>query len=263
MNKNLIICIIIFFIIYLILFSINYFIKNNIIKIEYFNNKIYFLNKNELYEYLIKNEDHYYEYFYNNDFKTRKINKINDYYNYIKISVKDFNKDEKKKLMKCINSANNLLKSINMKWFDGNKAFNIEWIIGCIKGKLYENGLPHTRGNIIIISEKDINNYSEDKLIKTLIHEKVHIYQKIYYNDCIIYLKENNFIKYKKREEIDNIRANPDLDEWIYKDKNGNIYNAQYHDNPLTIEDITYKPYNNQSYEHPFEKMAIEIENLV
>ena len=57
-------------------------------------------------------------------------------------------------------------------------------------------------------------------------------------------------------------RANPDLDNWIYKDANNNIYKSYYNDMPSSIEDIKYYPVNNQRFEHPYEKMAIEIESL-
>jgi hypothetical protein len=110
-------------------------------------------------------------------------------------------------------------------------------------------------------SKKDINEYSESKLTDTLIHEKVHIYQKIYKDDVEKYLNEYNFKILKKRDESDNIRSNPDLNNFIYKDNNNNIYKATYENNPKSIEDIVYSPINNQSYEHPFEKMAIFIEN--
>ena len=79
----------------------------------------------------------------------------------------------------------------------------------------------------------------------------------------VLFLVKNNFTKYKKRTNEDNIRANPDLDNWIYQDLKGDIYEAIYNNNPSSIEDITYKPINNQSYEHPYEKMAIEIEKYV
>ena len=97
--------------------------------------------------------------------------------------------------------------------------------------------------------------------MKTLMHEKVHIYQKIYKDHVEKYIKMNNFIKIKERSSSDNIRANPDLDNWIYKDSNNNIYQAIYNNKPSSVEDITYLPFNSQSYEHPFEKMAIFIEN--
>ena len=81
--------------------------------------------------------------------------------------------------------------------------------------------------------------------------------------EVLKYLQNNNFTKIKEREENDNIRANPDLDNFIYQDENYNTYKAVYNNNPNSIEDITYYPYNEQYYEHPNERMAIEFENIL
>ena len=231
---------------------------------NYSYNNIYFLNNNESLYILKYNNDNYFNSFYKLDYVSRNIKNINEYFSMIHNSVDEFTYDEKEKIIKCIQLADNKIKNISLEWFNGNKCLNIPWNIICIKGKLYENGLPHTRGNYIIISKKDVNEFSIEKLTKTFIHEKVHIYQKIYKDDVDKYLIHHNFSKYKYRTNNDNIRANPDIDKWIYKDKNGNIYCAKYiNDNPKSIENIEYKPYNSQSYEHPFEKMAIFIENYI
>ena len=229
---------------------------------EYYNDYIIFINSNDLNNILVEDKDNYYKSFFIKDYKTRNIKNINEYIDFIKNSVSNFNNNQKDKIKKCIYKANLKILKINLEWFNGNKAIKIPWKIGCIKEKLYEYGLPHTRNDIIIISSNDIDNFSENKLIKTLIHEKVHIYQKKYYIEVLKYLKMNGFKKIKKRDENDNIRANPDLDDWIYEDKN-HIYKAIYNKNPSNITDITYYPINKQSYEHPFEKMAIDIENLI
>jgi hypothetical protein len=248
---------------FIILFIIFYIIHNHISikQIEQFNDNVIFLNNYELLNILLNNHDKYYDTFFENDFNARNINNIDEYKDLIKKSVTDFNDNQKNKIKKCIYNADLYFSTLKFKWFDGNKNNKLKWIIGCTKGKLYENGLPHTRNNFIIISDEKVNNYSEEKLIKTLIHEKVHIYQKNYINDIELFLNENNFIKIKEREKSDNIRANPDLDNWIYKDYKQNIYKAVYNNNPSSVEDIQYKPINNQSYEHPYEKMAIYIEN--
>ena len=59
------------------------------------------------------------------------------------------------------------------------------------------------------------------------------------------------FTRIKKREEKDRIRANPDIDQWVYKN-----YKSVYLKNPKTIEDV-------KGDEHPFEKMAEIIENFL
>lgn len=257
-------------ILYISIFIIIIFYFANFLLYKFYTNKnietmdnkyIYFIKKDTLYNILKNDEDNYYKTFYHLDFKTRNINNIEEYINYIKNSVYDPNEKEKDKIKKCITNVNSRLEKIHFNWFNGNKAKELPWKIGCIQGKLYENGLPHTRGNIIILSKKDINEYTESKLTNTLIHEKVHIYQKIYSNDVEKYLKEYNFSIVKERDKYDNIRSNPDLNNIIYKDNNNNIYKATYENNPKSIEDVVYSPINNQYYEHPFEHMAIFIEN--
>jgi len=256
----LILVLFIFLIIYILI--IDYY-NYNVKELFYSeNNKIHFLNRAESLDVLKNDYDNYFKSFYKLDYKSRHINNINEYKLLIDKSVEQFSDLEKDKIIKCAKSADNILEKISLNWFNGLKCSKINWNIICIKDKLYENGLPHTRGKYIIISKNDVNKYSFDKLTKTLIHEKVHIYQKMYKEDSQKYLEENNFTIYKYREETDNVRANPDTNNWIYKDKNGIIYSAKYiNNNPESIESISYKPYNSQTYEHPFEKMAIYIED--
>ena len=250
--------------IYLILIIISLIMFNidKILNIEHYNNNI-FIRSDILFNILKADEDNYYKSFFKNDLYARKINNIDNYIKLIEESIDNFNTFEKNKIKSCIYEIDKIFNKINLEWFNGKKVNKISWKIGCIKGKLYENGLPHTRNDIILISKDSVNNMSYDKLKKTLIHEKVHIYQKIYLDDLKKYLDKKKFVKFKKRTENDNIRANPDLDNWIYKDNNNKIYKAQYNINPTSIEDIIYYPINTQLYEHPFETMAIEIENSI
>ena len=249
----IIIIIILLFILINILLNINY--------IEKYNDKNIFLDSKSLLNFLIKNNDNYYQTFFENDFKVRNIKNINEYFEMIQSSVTDFTMNEIKKIKKCIKNADLFFSKINYEWFDGEKCINLQWIIGCVKGRLYENGLPHTRGDVIILSKKHLNEYSEKKLTNTLIHEKVHVYQKKFKLDVEKYIISNNYKKIKKRDIIDNVRANPDLDNWIYKDAENNINTALYNKNPTSVEDIKYVPQNFQMFEHPYENMAIFIEN--
>ena len=248
----------------LILITIFYIINIYQVK-DLFTNPtpIEFLNTSEIYQIFKRDKDNYFKSFYKNDLYARHINSIQDYLDKIRSSTYNITDKQKTKITKCINNVNETCKNIKLGWFDGKKANSIKWKIGGITGKLYENGLPHTRDDIILISDENINNYSDTKLTKTLLHEKVHIYQKIYPDDIQLYISSKNFKKIRERSPSDNIRANPDLDNWIYQDLKGDIYEAIYNNNPSSIEDITYKPINNQSYEHPYEKMAIEIEKYV
>ena len=224
-------------------------------------NNIEILTEEEVNDLLVKDEDGYYKTFFPLDLQMRGVNTVNEYIDLIQYSGVDANNIQKMKLRKCINQANEKLSKIKLEWFDGQRAANIPWKIGLIQDKVYENGLPHTRNDVILISKKNVDGYTSEKLIKTLIHEKVHIYQKKYRRDVLRFLKEYGFTALKTRSEEDKIRANPDLDNIVYMDGNNIIYKATYLENGKTIEDVVYTPKNNQSHEHPFEKMAIYIEN--
>ena len=239
--------------------SINEYFENNIDK-----QNIYFLNKNELSNILIKDDDNYYKKFFDYDLYARNIKNINEYEKKIKDSVINLTTQQKNKLVECCNIVDEKLKNINFDGFDGLKASTIIWKIGAIKGKSYENGLPHTRKYIIVLPIEKINLKTTKQLCTLLCHEKVHVYQKKYKDDIDKYLKKNNITILKKREEKDMVRANPDLDNYIYTNNNNIIYSAKYNSaKPSSIVDIEYNNDGTQSSEHPFEKMAIDIENLI
>ena len=220
---------------------------------EHFNNlnHINFLTKEELIDYLIKDSDNYYKKFTKLDMQVRNINSIEDYYNIIKESCINIDNNYRSELIKNIKKADERLSKIKLPGFDGLKCSKLQWNIGIVKGNKYEGGYPHTRNNIIILP----NNLTS---IDTLIHEKVHIYQKMYPEDIQIYLKENGFVKYYELINRENHRANPDLDNWIYK-KNNLILETRYNENPKSITDVLNKDYTN---EHPFEYMAYSIERI-
>ena len=226
------------------------------------SNNIVFLNKNELSNYLINNSDGYYNSFSQKDMKVRNINSIDDYNVKIKNSVSEFNFQDKEKIINSIYNFSNKLKNTNYPWFNGKKAFSGPWIFGCIKGNLYEGGLPHTRGNVIIL-QNNINYMSDIELKKLILHERIHVYQKLYPTDIEKYIQHYQFHKINKRIENTNSRANPDLNEWIYGDNENNKMIALYKNNPNSINDVIIYPNNNSISEHPYEKMAYEISNSI
>ena len=227
---------------------------------ENFITNIY-LSKTELEKTLLNNKDKYYETFNNNDLRVRNINTIEDYHIVIKSCCLNINNNISNILDKITVLADEKIKKIKTKEFDGKKAANIQWIIGIISGKKYEYGLPHTRNLIIVIPENILNN--KKTLLRVLIHEKIHIYQKMYPEDTNNWIKNNGFIEYKLRTKDDNIRANPDINNYIYKNNKNNVLMATYNELPLTINDVTYHPINNYKSEHPLELMAYTLEDLI
>lgn len=247
----------------IILYTILIYYFNYEVKENFKSDNIIFLNKSETIDLLLNDKDNYYSRFYYNDFKVRNIKNINEYKKIIIESSINLTNSEKEKIENIIKEINQEVKNINLEYFNGIKFNNLEWKIGALKDNYYEGGLPHTRLDTIILNLEQIKYYSPSRLKKTLFHEKVHIYQKKYKEDSNKYLEINNFKVVKKRNKYDNIRANPDIDDYIYIDKDSNTYKGVYNLNPVSLEDVTYYPKNSQDYEHPFEKMAINLEKNI
>ena len=179
----------------------------------------------------------------------RKIKNKQEYLNNIHYNFYDLSFIEKLILKKAIYKAHNKLNKIKYPGFYNYKLQNIPWLIGCSKNKKYEFGFPHTRKNIIILN---IDNIYDSTLYKTLIHERIHIYQKLFPNDIQEFLNHFNFKKVSKLTNKD--RVNPDTDDYLYQ-RNNIIYQCKIND-----KDNTVKCTNNDSkYEHPYEFMAYKI----
>jgi len=258
----------IFSFVLLFVFSISIFIIFLFLQI-----RPYFLGRKELENILLKNDD-FYATFFPADLEARHVASITDYKDKIRSVVTEFSFLEKIILVVCMFRADQKLKKIREQYFNGEKAISaIEWRIGCIEGREYEYGLPHTVGTTIIFTKEMMTDYSWGDLIDTLVHEKVHLYQKRYPEDVDRYLSEKGFVAEKKRSEADRIRANPDINQTVYKRVYGGIkqnnnnkddkddkdkeYRMQYVSRPINITDTIQKDHRK---EHPFEEMAIDIE---
>jgi len=207
---------------------------------------IIYLNSEELSKILIKDEDNFYKNLSKPNLEFRNINDINKYLQCIDKHLYTVNKKEKQIITNAIYKAHGKLKNKHFIGFNYNKIHNFPWIIGCSIGENYELGYPHTRNKIIVLNYKNI--YDKD-LYKTLIHERIHIYQKLFPNDINTFLNYFEFEKIKKKDI--NHLDNPDTDAFIYK---GNfILECKIVNNNLEYTN------NSSEYEHPYEYMAYVI----
>ena len=237
------------------------------------NEHIYFMNDKETSVFLKNDNDRYVRNMSELDLCARNVKSHMEYINNIKDTAISFEQSEKDLLTKCAANADKYFKTEAYKelkyskYLNGNNIASIKWIFANtstnrFNNKIMENeeGLPHTRENIIFIS-KNVLKYDELNLTNTLIHEKIHIFQR--YNteilDKIISdmgLKELDRRLYKYSKYI---RTNPDTNNKIYyNEKNKDIiFVCLYrNNNPNSINDVLH---NNYSTEHPYEKIAYEI----
>ena len=242
-------------------------------KNEYFinNSHIYFMNYKETSDFLMRDPDKYIANMSEYDLYARKVGSFSEYKNIISKLTMSFSDEEKILLQKCTTYADNFFKSTDFsstdyyKFVNGYDLASIPWVFALttkIDNKEYEEGFPHTRHNIIFLS-KQILLYNDIDLTNTLIHEKIHIYQR--YNKELFkqIIKNMNYESIEKKSNINYelIRANPDLDSNIYYDKHTNkdivcLYKSK---TPNSINDVKYSYMN---IEHPYEKIAYDIAGM-
>ncbi len=222
---------------------------------------IYYLTKDEVMDLIEKDYDNYFNSFTIYDLEARDIKTIDEYKTLIKNNLGDINGEKRLRLSRLMEEADKRMSKIKLEYFDGKKAKEIPWRIGYIKNNTYEDGLPHTRSNVVFVSDKVIG-YDDENLIGTLVHEKVHIYQRLYPEEMDKYKRMKNYKIWRRRDTNDRIRANPDTDMYIYKNGEDKIMKSEYVEGARGVEEVVTYPKNEQSSEHPNETMAIEIERI-
>lgn len=238
-------------------------------KIEKFNdtNNIYFMSYEDTYDYLLKDKDNYVKNFSDVDLYARNVNSRDEYKNNSSKCSISFTDRQKNILITCIKKVDDFFDTYN-KIIKGNEINKIKWKLALTyKNNFeYEEGLPHTRDNIIFLTESLIpdENNSYDNLIKVLIHEKIHIYQR--YNSKLFedIIKSMGYMilpEYKiDKDKLYLRRSNPDINDKFYYNPVNNKDMVFYYSSktPYGINDIST---NNFSLEHPYEYIAYEIAN--
>ena len=225
-------------VLFILLFLVALKLKDFMSKI--FTPNIYFLNKNETEKFILDDKDKYLENLTPMDLSMRKFQSLDEYRKIIPKVVLDFTDVQKVILNDSIKEAQIALESLNNPYIDTPLISSIDWNIAITYGKNYEMGLPHTRGEIIFVTTDDIER---EDIVKLLIHEKVHIYQRKYKRMFQKKLKENGYEVVGDRRERKDLRSNPDLDEYIYA-KGDKVYKGRGGD------------------EHPNEEIAYDIEKI-
>lgn len=184
---------------------------------------------------------------------------------------------------KCIyhlsKAQNNLLqndiKKANILLYSYKRLYNIPWKITVLDTKFeVENNFPHTHGNVIFLFNNFFNK-NQDSRVLTLIHEKIHIYQRLfpipYHKILLNYYKLDINSLLHHHEDFNQVRMNPDINLLIYDDK-GYYTLPILNENATTLYDTTLKHYGkklNTIYsklpqnEHPNETLAYHFSEMI
>lgn len=223
------------------------------------------LSAEEMQSVITTDADHYYDTFHAVDFKVRHVKNKDTYLGKISKSGCSAEEDTIQKIKVCIETVNAQLMNKRNETIHGieiDKFLKIPWRIGFICDTKYENGLPHTRGDVIVLNNQDVQRRSITEVCKLLIHEKSHVYQKIEKEKMAAYLK-TKYTEVKQKDPTDeSIPANPDTNDTIYKSKETNaVLEGKYRQNPKHFRDVLFTQ-NDHTLEHPFESIAYNMEDL-
>lgn len=188
----------------------------------------------------IIDESNYFNRMSNIDLLVRDVNSIPSYIKLYKEGITKFTQNEKITLNSMCNSIDKIIKNTK-------RLVNLQWKFAKQSSSI-ENGWPHTLGDVIILSS-DFFNSSNQKI--TLLHEKIHIYQRVFPIESNKLFIEWNFKPAIKLENIQLARNNPDINDFVYKKKDKifvQLYNSK---TPKSISDSKPYIYNENDIEHP------------
>ena len=223
---------------------------------SYTNFSIKFLTAEESRKFLLNDPDEYVHTLNQWDLIARKVSTFQDYLNKIAKSTLSFTSEQKTRLSNAAKDADQFFNRTQIDGINCQEIATLPWKFALTSDKNYEDGLPHTRADIIFLST--IVDQTHIKLVRTLIHEKIHIYQRLNPEEIMNFLATHGYYQYKQRFGIPRIRSNPDLDAWIYFNPVSKEPMVAYYtsDNPTDIDDVTItKPIE----EHPFEEIAYNV----
>lgn len=229
--------------------------------------KITFLSAKETAKFIMSDPDNYTHNLNGWDLIARNVSTEIDYRRQAASAALEFSEDQKSRLKSAAAKADKFFacyKSDPNQTNDyvdisGKDIAAIPWIFALTDDSVYEDGMPHTRANTIFLST--IVDETPRHLFKILVHEKVHLYQRLYPKQCVAYLASHGFIQWKMRQGVPRIRSNPDVDPWIYIELQSSkpLMALYVSDRPKNISD-TVTAFDDISYEHPYELMAYTIE---
>lgn len=164
------------------------------------------------------------------DLKARNVTTVTEYRDIYKSSFMNFTCTDINLLLKILDIIYKMKKDIKIK----------DWKFAKVSNNV-ENGYPHTLNNAIILPEHFFINNNIINKAKTVLHERVHIYQRYNYNMFHPYYEKLGFDK--TRNEIvkqfqDKTRNNPDNNNiWFTYNKSYAVFQLYNSNNPKTLSD--------------------------
>jgi len=221
-----------------------------------------FMSKEDTCTYFKRDPDGYFAQLNQADLSARRSTSINQTILQSCMVTSDFTIWERLKLLHCCRLADIFFLRLQSQFpsIDMKQISDIPWILAKTNGTNYEEGLPHTRDNIIFVSNHTL---ASDILVQILVHEKVHIFERLYPTKMKEWMYQQGFQVVNVNSQMPTIRSNPDSDGKVYKDKHGVMMASLYTSSaPKCLRDVKTTGKGCPANEHPNESLAYYIDNI-
>ena len=200
----------------------------------------------------IVNESYYFNRMSKYDLLARNVSSIDSYKKLYLDSIIEFTEEEKNILEEQTHKIDQVKFAV---------LRSIPWKFCKVKTDI-EQGWPHTLANVIVLNSK-VFEQSSMELFKTLVHEKVHVYQRLFPLETHVLITE--YWEFRVLDTLSNtlkIRNNPDINNFVYGSSTKKpFYRAYSTENPGSLQDTHLV--NSTTTEHPYELMAHLIPNVL
>lgn len=188
------------------------------------------------------------------DIKARNAVSAEEYRDVYLKRLGEFTEKEKHKLIF-------LSKEADKKTLPFKKLHKIPWQF--VKtGDGIENDFPHTMLNYIMLPFDFLYNKKTETLIETLVHEKIHVFQRKYTLETNVLITQFwRYDIYSLNDSIESKRANPDTNDIIYTRNNQECIQRYNTSEPTSLQDSFRR--KECTYEHPYEAMAYILAEMI
>lgn len=206
-----------------------------------------FVSRKDLASFIMTDHDGYIKTLNKQDLRDRGCKTQSEYKSKYINNIIEFTLLQKERIKKYVYQASEFLRTVRSPYISNYHMMKIPWAFARTT-MLLEHGYPHTRQGVIFLPENSLDR-PDINIVGTLVHEQIHVYQKMYRNRFVHSLLHNGY-KIIGRMSDTTRRSNPDIDDRIYRHPSGRI--MMWKRDSKDWKDILY--------EHPNELIAYEVE---
>jgi hypothetical protein len=184
-----------------------------------YGESVRFFTRKDLASFIMNDHDGYIKTLNKQDLRDRNCKTQSEYkLKYIN-NIIEFTLLQKERIRKYVHRASEFLRTFKSP-FISNHIMKIPWVFARTT-MLLETGHPHTRQGVIFLPENSLDRPDID-IIRTLVHEKIHVYQKMYRDRFVHSLLHNGYTIIGIMRDTTRM-SNPDADDRIYRHPSGRI----------------------------------------